>query len=710
MITDPVTSFIGQLRQTNLLDAAHLGEVERLRQTSPQLGHLARELVQRGWLTPYQANQLALGRGTELVIGSYVVLAPLGSGGMGQIVKARHRIMNRDVALKLIRQDQRDSADTVERFRREICLLADLRHPYIVQAYDAGQFGELWFLAMELLQGTDLEQLVRQRGPLPVAEACEHLRQAALGLHHAHQRGLVHRDVKPSNFFLTSEGIKVLDLGLARPQRMEAAQTGNLTQLNTVMGTPDYLAPEQALDPRRADARSDLYGLGCTLHFLLTGSPPFPEGTLAQKLLAHQQAEPPPVERVRPDVTPPVAHLLHQMLAKNPADRPPSALEVAQRLAPFAAGTTNSRSRAGGGSVSAAAPTSEQRSAVRSNGPTPPAGQPVPSLVEPGAAAPEHGWTLLTEATPPPAAPAAPADSRIAGAQRDLTLMGQALPPRAIPVPSPPVDDQLARRRRLLNYGILGSLGLFSVCLLICLVGLIFSGSRPAESPSPSGNQGQPDGQAAGQPRPVDKSDGGKDSGKPPPAEVKAKPPPLEAKGPKETEGVFVMSTIAPDKALASRKTGDKIFLSDMNEFAFKPWPFGWPFVKNGRVGDPKDPNRMIRVNGSGYPKGLGMHPPYTDYVRVCFALARQAASLQGSVALDDGEDRPWQIKTTTFVVLGDGKVLWRSHGITDRGVVEPFNVDVRGVSVLELRVYTDYNGANGSPAVWLDPYVMVGK
>src|SRR5262249_49277836 len=138
--------------------------------------------------------------------------------------------------------------------------------------------------------------------------------------------------------------------------------------------------------------------------------------------------------------------------------------------------------------------------------------------------------------------------------------------------------------------------------------------------------------------------------------------------------------------------------------------PLNWPFAKNGRVGDPKSPGAMIRVQGTEYPKGLGMHPPYTDYMRVCYALAGRGAALHGAVALDDGDDPPWGIKTTYFVVLGDGKVLWRSQGFKDRGVIETFKVDVRGVSVLELRVYTDYSGANGSRAVWLDPYLVVGK
>src|SRR5438067_1134720 len=175
MSTDPVLQFVQQLRQSQLLDAAQLDELERIRPTVTRPAQLASELMRRGWLTPHQANQVAMGKGAGLVLGSYIVLEPIGGGGMGQVVKARHRYMQRNVALKLIRQDQRDSADVLERFQRETRLLAELRHPHIVHAYDAGLAGGVWFLAMELLEGTDLAGLVQQRGRLPVGLACEYV-------------------------------------------------------------------------------------------------------------------------------------------------------------------------------------------------------------------------------------------------------------------------------------------------------------------------------------------------------------------------------------------------------------------------------------------------------------------------------------------------------------------------------------------------------
>jgi serine/threonine-protein kinase len=408
MSIDPVAAFVAQLRLGELLDPAQLNEVERLRATVTRPAELASELVRRGWITPYQANQAARGRAADLLLGSHIILEPLGGGGMGQVLKARHRHLHRHVALKLIRQDQRDSPDTVERFRREARLLAELRHPNIVQVHDAGQVGETWFLAMELLEGTDLDRMVRQRGPLPVGPACDHVRQAALGLQHAHERGLVHRDIKPSNLFLTSEGVKVLDLGLARPRAAEGAgQPGELTRANSVMGTPDYLAPEQALDPRRADARSDLYSLGCTLYFLLSGRPPFPEGTLAQKLLYHQQAEPTPIEQLHPEVPAALAELLRRMLAKRPEHRPASAAEVASLLAPLAGAAPPAPTTAvlpevpvAAGAPSEGSPGGERGWTLRTDPSVLTAPAPG-SLVQAGAGAPERGWTLMSESVPP---------------------------------------------------------------------------------------------------------------------------------------------------------------------------------------------------------------------------------------------------------------------------------------------------------------------
>jgi DNA-binding beta-propeller fold protein YncE/predicted Ser/Thr protein kinase len=260
----------------------------------------------------------------------------LGTGGMGAVYRAEHRIMQRTVALKVISPELTDNPAAVERFQREVRAAARLSHPNIVTAHDAEQAGELHFLVMEFVEGTDLAELVARRGPLPVMHACNYIRQAALGLQHAFAAGMVHRDIKPQNLMLTPQGrIKILDFGLAR-FAMEKSGGSALTQANAMMGTPDYIAPEQANDARSADIRADVYSLGCTLYHLLTGRPPFAEFPLLQKLVAHLEQTPSPVSGFRADVPQEVQGILQRMLAKRPEDRYQTPADVAQELTPFA--------------------------------------------------------------------------------------------------------------------------------------------------------------------------------------------------------------------------------------------------------------------------------------------------------------------------------------------------------------------------------------
>jgi WD40 repeat protein len=330
------------LMEPDLLGADQLKELKRLPESSsPDPRALGKVLLQRGWLTRYQINEVASGRGKGLRIGPYLLLERLGEGGMGQVFKACHQHMDRSVALKLMRKEKLSNPDSVRRFYQEVKAAAALIHPNIVLAYDAGQAGNTHFFSMELVDGPDLSRLVKERGPLPLAQACEHLRQAAVGLQHAHERGLVHRDIKPSNLLVTTGGgktvVKILDLGLARLGDSVAQETG-LTRMGQVLGTPDYLAPEQALDARRVDIRVDIYSLGCSLFFLLTGSPPFRAEALAQLLLKHQVEKPPSVRALRPDVPEGLDILMQRMMAKKPEHRPGTPAEVVSALAAFAGG------------------------------------------------------------------------------------------------------------------------------------------------------------------------------------------------------------------------------------------------------------------------------------------------------------------------------------------------------------------------------------
>ena len=335
MPVDTVVDLIILLRQYRLVEPAQLDELARV--IAPRFSEprsLAKELIQRNWLTPYQINQLFKGNGADLVFDNFVLLERLGEGGMGQVFKARHRKLGQIVALKIIRKDRNAGPDSIRRFEREIQTASTLVHPNIVRAIDANEVDGTPFFVMEYVEGTDLARLVKQQGPLPPAQAAEYIRQAALGLQHAHEKGLVHRDIKPANLLLTKQGvIKLVDMGLARRESVDDTASTALTQLGSVLGTPDYIAPEQARNSKNADIRSDLYSLGCTFYFLLTGQPPFPGGALTEKLLKHQLDPPPPLSTFRGDVPPAIAAVIERLMAKRPHDRYQTPAELAAALA-----------------------------------------------------------------------------------------------------------------------------------------------------------------------------------------------------------------------------------------------------------------------------------------------------------------------------------------------------------------------------------------
>lgn len=342
-----VVDFVDTLEAAALLESEQLEEVRRDLQSQhddPQA--LSQSLVKRGWLTAFQAEQILQGHGRELVLGPYRFLELLGQGGMGQVYKAVHTRLQRVVALKIIRQDcLLRNPVAVRRFRREAQAAAQLSHPNVVVIYDADEVEGTHFIAMEYVEGTELSKLVQQHGPLAIAQACDYIRQAAMGLQHAHERGLVHRDIKPSNLLVSGLSdkasapswgtVKILDMGLARLQ--EQPENKNpytfLTESGVVMGTPDFIAPEQARNASNVDIRSDLYSLGCTFYFLLTGLPPFPQGTLVEKLLMHQLDEPLALERLRSETPPEICRIVRTLMAKRPEDRFQTPLELTEALA-----------------------------------------------------------------------------------------------------------------------------------------------------------------------------------------------------------------------------------------------------------------------------------------------------------------------------------------------------------------------------------------
>ena len=278
----------------------------------------------------------------------YEIVSLIGKGGMGDVYKAQHRMMERTVAVKIIKPELVCRAEAVDRFHREVKTAARLSHPNIVTAYDAEQAGDVHFLVMEYVEGTDLAHVVQQRGALPAAQACNYILQAAIGLQHAHEQGMVHRDIKPHNLMVTPDGtLKILDFGLASltPQgsaRVEAVKAeSDLTLAGAIMGTPDFISPEQAEDAHQADIRSDIYSLGTTLYFLLSGQPPFTEGSITQKLRSHAERQPKSLQQLQAGIPQELAQIVAKMIAKDPAARFQTPAEVAQALSPFTATPAN---------------------------------------------------------------------------------------------------------------------------------------------------------------------------------------------------------------------------------------------------------------------------------------------------------------------------------------------------------------------------------
>ena len=271
----------------------------------------------------------------------YEILAKLGEGGMGTVYKARHKRLKRIVAIKLLPKERLADARAVARFEREMEAVGAVDHPHVVRAMHAGEDAGRPYLVVEYVDGLDLTDILAQRGSLPIADACELIRQAAVGLQHAHTSGLVHRDIKPSNLMLTRDGtVKILDLGLALLQS-PAAGSSEMTAAGAAMGTADYIAPEQVTDSHNVDIRADIYSLGCTLYKLLAGRAPFvgPEyKNEIGKMLAHVQKTPPAAHALRTDVPAELAAVVERMMAKDPAQRYATPAEVAAALAPFAVG------------------------------------------------------------------------------------------------------------------------------------------------------------------------------------------------------------------------------------------------------------------------------------------------------------------------------------------------------------------------------------
>ncbi|HKB02163.1 MAG TPA: serine/threonine-protein kinase [Gemmataceae bacterium] len=451
---------------------------------------LCGDLVQKGWITPYQQAQLLSGNGEKLIIGSYRVQSPLGEGGMGMVFKALQPKLDRIVALKVIRpQVLAARPEILSRFHREAKAIAQLNHPNVVILFDADEVNGTHFIAMEYVEGPTLEKMVRTQGPMSIRQACDYMRQAALGLHHAYEVGLVHRDIKPSNILVaqrsptgsggsktsanklvrpslvtirdrmaggsttasvkTTQGwgqVKILDMGLARltegldDDARPQDQYTPLTRAGALLGTPDFISPEQARDARNVDIRADIYSLGCTLYYILTGKPPFPGGTDVQKLIRHQTEKPYPIEELRPGLPNEVSQVLSRMLEKRPEDRYPTPKHLADALDHYLTGSVPHTPVPSTTSIAETPPVAETPvpNSPKVKTPVPPPTRPlippgVPPLVTPGTVAAQAVATqvpaaqpAVTQAYPAPVAQAAPA------------FAAPAVPAPAAPAPAQP--------------------------------------------------------------------------------------------------------------------------------------------------------------------------------------------------------------------------------------------------------------------------------
>jgi eukaryotic-like serine/threonine-protein kinase len=340
-----VPEFLDLVRKSQLLGGAAFDETlnrHRRAGTLPNtIDLVANLLVREGLLTFFQAKQLKLGRYKRFTIGSkYRLLELIGAGGMGAVYLCEHTLMRRLVALKVLPVEKLEDPSNEERFYREARAVAALDHPNIVRAYDIDSYEKLHFLVMEYVDGTSLQEIIARyamdRKFFDPLRAAHYTAQAAVGMQHAHELGMVHRDIKPGNLLLDRTGvIKVLDMGLARFFNKQQDSVTEKYDDKCVLGTADYLAPEQAVS-NMVDIRADIYALGGTLYFMLTGQTPFPDGTIAAKLVAHQTKEPRPVESFRSDVPPGLLAVLRKMMAKEPAERYQEPIEVAEALAEWA--------------------------------------------------------------------------------------------------------------------------------------------------------------------------------------------------------------------------------------------------------------------------------------------------------------------------------------------------------------------------------------
>jgi len=339
-VPNSVEELLQLIRKSGMIDEAKLGSYLQRREfarglpTDPR--EFADDLVRDGVLTYFQAEQYLLGKWRGFTIGKFKLLERVGVGGMGQVFLCEHMFMKRRVAVKVLPPAKAEQPAALGRFYREARAAGSLQHNNVVRTHDIDQDGNLHFIVMDYVDGSDLLSIVKKHGPMNIDRAVSYIKQTATGLDYAFRSGLIHRDIKPGNVLVDRKGVaRILDMGLARFYKDHSDQLTMKYDDKIVLGTADYVAPEQVANSHSVDIRADIYGLGATFYFLLAGHPPFPVGTVSQKLLWHRTKEPTPIQQIRPEVPDGLAAILARMMAKDPKVRYQTPAQVAAELEPW---------------------------------------------------------------------------------------------------------------------------------------------------------------------------------------------------------------------------------------------------------------------------------------------------------------------------------------------------------------------------------------
>jgi serine/threonine protein kinase len=702
----------------------------------------------------------------------YELIKELGQGGMGTVYLAKNRMMDRMEVLKVISKSLLDRPGALERFQQEIRSAAKLAHPNIVAAYSVLRPGDLLVFAMEYVKGQDLSEVVTRRGPLPVANAAFYTHQVALGLQHAHEKGMVHRDIKPNNLMLAVEGkkhvVKILDFGLAKATSEKGEQAG-LTKSGQMLGTPDYVAPEQTLDAHKADIRADIYSLGCTLYFLLSGGPPFQDQSLFEILKAHHERDPKPLNLVRPDVPVELAAVVAKMMAKRPEDRYQTPGEIAKALLVFIRSGQTIPTAPGPDPAppQATMPTTHgftdtQPNVVMMRGHTP---IPVPAGIGPPMAAPVRaeatapGVVVETRSHSPRArrrknsgvrqawlatAAVAAVASTIVGyiivSNNSIEGVARVTPRAETRLADKPRSPPSAKSRKPVDVNgaeksKLGDETSFAPT----------TNAQPGEgfnSPQPSFSEAVRDSTAAddradstrpsveNQQEPAKTTVTTKDPE--PPASVPASPPAHSEPADQASDDGKHLESPTPETP--SKTPNSQNSTARTNRTAPPKKPPGGTSKKNPRSGTTNYLSELtmesvmvrgvkglpvnitgfgvrgnngaaMNVAGNPTPHGIWAPPLTNGISSVVYDLRKKAASLTVEVGIEDAADN-FLATRPVFQIYGDRRLLWASQAITRKGYTERCdNLKVEGVKTLELRVICA-GDSRGTGTVWVEPQI----